>query len=226
MPTRELIGAAGFESPDRRRLGAQAWLLPGFALVHVQDLVAALDAILVRAPFRHMVTPGGLTMSVALSNCGDLGWTSDRRGYRYRAQDPESGQGWPPMPDVFLRLAKEAAAQAGFPGFVPDACLINRYLPGARLSLHQDRDERDFEAPIVSVSLGMPAVFLFGGHRRSDRPQRLWLEHGDVVAWGGVDRLRFHGVMPLKPAQASLFDGARHRLLAGQRINLTLRKAG
>lgn len=224
--TRDAADAARAPFPDRHRIGPHAWLLQGLALSHAQDLVAALEAVLAHAPFRHMVTPGGLTMSVALTNCGDLGWTSDRRGYRYTAQDPVSGRDWPSMPDVFLRLAQEAAALAGFPGFAPDACLVNRYLPGARLSLHQDRDERDFGFPIVSVSLGMPAVFLFGGALRSERPVRVPLEHGDVVVWGGRDRLRFHGVMPLKKAAASLFDVPRHPLLAGRRINLTLRKAG
>lgn len=165
-----------------------------------------------------MVTPGGFEMSVALTNCGALGWTSDRRGYRYAARDPQTGQPWPPLPDCFLRLARDAAAAAGFPGFTPDACLINRYVPGARLSLHQDKDERDYGALIVSVSLGMPAVFLWGGHRRTDKTQRVPLFHGDVVVWGGPDRLRYHGVLPLKEAA--------HPLLGAQRINLTLRRAG
>jgi alkylated DNA repair protein (DNA oxidative demethylase) len=153
-----------------------------------------------------------------MTNCGALGWISDRAGYRYAACDPQGGRPWPAMPDSFLELATSAAARAGFPGFVPDACLVNRYQPGARLSLHQDRDERDFSAPIVSVSLGLPAVFLFGGERRADRPLRVTLAHGDVVVWGGPSRLRFHGVLPLE-------DG-RHRLVGRQRINLTLRHAG
>ena len=157
-------------------------------------------------------------MSVALTNCGSLGWVTDRTGYRYDAADPETGKQWPAMPAAFLRLAHDAAAHAGFDGFVPDACLVNQYLPGARLTLHQDRNERDFSAPIVSVSLGVPAVFLFGGLKRSDRPSRVPLEHGDVVVWGGPDRLRYHGVQPLK--------AAHHYLLGEQRINLTFRKAG
>ena len=165
-------------------------------------------------------------MSVALTNCGALGWTSDRHGYRYAGCDPLSSEPWPSLPASFMRLAAESAAAAGFDAFAPDACLINRYVPGARLSLHQDRDERDFAAPIVSVSLAASAVFLFGGATRSVRPARVLLEHGDVVVWGGVDRLRFHGVMPLKEAPCTLFDGERHPLLLGQRINLTFRKAG
>jgi alkylated DNA repair protein (DNA oxidative demethylase) len=169
------------------------------------------------APFRHMLTPNGRRMSVAMTNCGAVGWVSDRAGYRYDACDPESGRPWPPMPDVFGQLALQAAERAGFGAFAPDACLINRYEPGARLSLHQDRDERDFAAPIVSVSLGLPAVFLFGGLRRADTPRRVPLVHGDVVVWGGPSRLRYHGVLPLE-------DG-HHPLMGGYRINLTFRKA-
>lgn len=199
------------------RIGPEAWVLRGFALPRVPTLLPALDAILAQAPFRHMVTPGGFTMSVALSNCGSFGWISDRRGYRYGLQDPETGRDWPAMPAVFLELAQDAARQAGFPDFVPDACLINRYLPGTRLSLHQDRNERDFSAPIVSVSLGIPAVFQFGGNERSDKTRRVPLQHGDVAVWGGVDRLRFHGVLPLK--------AATHPLLGEKRINFTFRKA-
>jgi alkylated DNA repair protein (DNA oxidative demethylase) len=165
-----------------------------------------------------MVTPGGFVMSVAITNCGALGWTTDARGYRYTTDDPQSGRPWPDMPDAFSRLARQAAETAGFDGFAPDACLINRYEPGARLSLHQDKDERDHSAPIVSVSLGMDATFLFGGHQRSDRPARFPLRHGDVVVWGAEDRLRYHGVLPLKDQP--------HPELGSQRINLTFRKAG
>lgn len=202
----------------RDNLGEQAYILRGFALPYVPELLPALDSIQQASPFRHMVTPGGYVMSVALTNCGALGWTSDRRGYRYAALDPESGQAWPALPDAFLRLATTAAAEAGFDQFVPDACLINRYVPGTRLSLHQDKNENDFRAPIVSVSLGIPAMFLFGGHERSDKAQRVPLFHGDVAVWGGVDRLRYHGVMPLKEET--------HPLLGAQRINITFRKAG
>jgi alkylated DNA repair protein (DNA oxidative demethylase) len=165
-----------------------------------------------------MLTPGGFTMSVALTNCGQLGWTTDRHGYRYTSLDPQTGQPWPSMPDAFLELARAASRTTGFKGFAPDACLLNRYLPGARMSLHQDKDERDLGAPIVSVSLGIPAVFQFGGNERSDKPVRVPLFHGDVVVWGGVDRLRYHGIMPIKEE--------RHPLLGEQRINLTFRQAG
>ncbi|WP_416820820.1 DNA oxidative demethylase AlkB [Delftia tsuruhatensis] len=199
-------------------IGPQSVVLRGHALPRAAPLLAAVDGVMAQAPLRHLVTPGGFTMSVAMTNCGALGWTSDRRGYRYSAIDPVSGQSWPAMPAVFAQLAGEAAAAAGFEGFAPDACLINQYLPGSRLSLHQDRDERDLDAPIVSVSLGMPATFLFGGLARADKTARVLLRHGDVVVWGGVDRLRHHGVLPLKDQP--------HPLLGGRRINLTFRKAG
>ena len=144
-----------------------------------------------------MQTPGGHQMSVAMTNCGGFGWVTDRSGYRYDAVDPESGKPWPAMPPIFRAMAEQAADHAGFTGFAPDACLINRYEPGARMSLHQDRDEQNFGQPIVSVSLGLPAIFLFGGLKRSDRPQRYRLTHGDVVVWGGPSRLFFHGIAPI-----------------------------
>jgi alkylated DNA repair protein (DNA oxidative demethylase) len=200
------------------RLGDGTFLLRGCALPAEAEILRDLGDITARAPFRHMVTPGGFRMSVAMTNCGALGWVTDRSGYRYDRRDPESGQIWPRMPDSFLQLARDAAARAGFTGFVPDACLINRYQPGARLSLHQDRNEKDMDQPIVSVSLGIPARFLFGGLERSDRAMKLELLHGDVLVWGGPDRLRYHGVMPLKDAV--------HPLLGRCRINLTFRKAG
>lgn len=201
----------------RDRLGPASVVLRGFAVPQERELMAAVGAITRVAPFRHMVTPGGFRMSVAMTNCGSVGWVTDRTGYRYDALDPETGRPWPPMPDVFAQLASRAAQAAGFPGFTPDACLMNRYDPGARLSLHQDRDERDFEQPIVSVSLGLPATFLFGGLERSDQQQRVPLEHGDVVVWGGPDRLRYHGV-------ARLRDGS-HPLVGAHRLNLTFRRA-
>ncbi len=211
---------AATPAPARRDepLCEGAMVLRGFALASEAVLLQALDAITAQAPFRHLVTPGGLRMSVAMTNAGPLGWVSDRRGYRYDPIDPDSGRPWPPMPAVFLQLADAAAAHVGFTGFVPDACLLNRYEAGARLSLHQDRDERDLGQPIVSVSLGIPAVFLFGGLQRADRPQRVPLAHGDVVVWGGPARLRYHGVLPLKPNH--------HPLLGETRINLTFRRAG
>jgi alkylated DNA repair protein (DNA oxidative demethylase) len=216
--TAPLFEAAVAPQPPELRLCEGAVLLRGFALTHERALLEALDDVIRAAPWRHMVTPGGLRMSVAMSNCGALGWISDRRGYRYSPADPESGKPWPAMPQAFAQLARDAAARAGFEHFAPDACLINRYEPGAKLSLHQDRDERDFEQPIVSVSLGLPAVFLFGGLRRNGRPMRVPLGHGDVVAWGGPARMRYHGVLPLK-------DGV-HPVLGACRVNLTFRKAG
>jgi len=191
-------------------------LLRGFACPVEADLIAALRAIVVQSPFRHMMTPGGHQMSVAMTNCGSFGWVTDRTGYRYDANDPEAGKPWPAMPPAFRELARRAASQAGFAGFAPDACLINRYQPGARMSLHQDKDELDLGAPIVSVSLGLPAIFLFGGLKRSDKPSRFRLQHGDIAVWGGPARLAFHGVAPLA-------DG-EHALLGRQRINLTFRK--
>ncbi|MBN8873270.1 MAG: DNA oxidative demethylase AlkB [Rhodospirillales bacterium] len=201
--------------PSRLPLGDGAVLLRGFA--DAAALLPLVQEVAAAAPFRHLVTPGGHTMSVAMTNCGQLGWVSDRRGYRYAPQDPETGRPWPPMPAAFRALAESAAAAGGFPDFAPDACLVNRYQPGARLTLHQDRDEGDLGAPIVSVSIGLPAVFLWGGLRRADRPRRLRLESGDVVVWGGPSRLVFHGVDKLP-------DGD-HPLTAGYRFNLTFRRA-
>ncbi len=199
-------------------LGPGAALLRGFALPVAPVLREGVLALARIAPWRHMETPGGRAMSVATTSCGRLGWVSDRLGYRYAPLDPESGRAWPAMPDAFRRLAREAAAHAGFPDFEPDSCLVNRYAPGARLSLHQDRDEQDLQAPIVSVSLGLPAVFLWGGLARTGPVERVPLQHGDVVVWGGPDRLRFHGVQPVK-------DGM-HQQWGAERVNLTFRKAG
>jgi alkylated DNA repair protein (DNA oxidative demethylase) len=184
-----------------REIAPGAMLLGGFALARAEALLAAIADVARRAPFRHMVTPGGWSMSVAMTNCGAWGWVTDRSGYRYDARDPETGQPWPAMPALFTSLAAEAAARAGFAGFVPDACLVNRYAPGSKLSLHQDRDEQDYGHPIVSLSLGLPATFLFGGTRRAERPRRVRLEHGDVVVWGGPARLFFHGVDTLRRAR-------------------------
>ncbi|MCY0388519.1 DNA oxidative demethylase AlkB [Robbsia sp. Bb-Pol-6] len=218
MTTADLFESMASPLPPVEAIGPASYLLRGFALSHADGLIGALHDIAAAAPFRRMRTPGGATMSVALTNCGMLGWVSDRHGYRYERIDPRTGRAWPPLPDAFSQLAREAAVQAGFDAFAPDACLINRYLPGTKMSLHQDRDERDFSAPIVSVSLGIPAVFQFGGMARGDKALRVPVFHGDVVVWGGVDRLRFHGVLPLKTA--------RHATLGEQRINLTFRKAG
>jgi alkylated DNA repair protein (DNA oxidative demethylase) len=215
--TADLFDAVADISLSREAMAVGAVLLRGFAGRFESDLIAALREIIKQAPFRHMSTPGGHQMSVAMTNCGTAGWVTDRTGYRYDGIDPDSGEKWPAMPDAFRKLAGEAAAEAGFAGFSPDACLINRYEPGARMSLHQDRDEQDFGAPIVSVSLGIPAIFLFGGLKRSDKPRRFRLTHGDVVVWGGPSRLFFHGVAPLA-------DG-EHAIMGRQRINLTFRKA-
>ncbi|TDF86172.1 DNA oxidative demethylase AlkB [Pseudomonas sp. H9] len=218
MMQTELDLFAPHDPPQPYRVGTQAMVLPGFALPQVQALLPMLREVIAQAPFRHMYTPGGLKMAVALTNCGALGWVSDRQGYRYSGIDPLTQRPWPVIPEALVLLANHAASLAGFSDFQPDACLVNCYRPGTRLSLHQDRDERDFSQPIVSVSLGLPAVFLFGGHTRNASTQRIPLHHGDVLVWGGEDRLRFHGVLPLKPGV--------HPQMGELRINLTLRKAG
>jgi DNA oxidative demethylase len=203
---------------ERVTLDPGAVLLRGFALPGIEQLLEDVRCVMERAPLRHMITPGGFRMSVGMTNCGPLGWVSDVRGYRYSAVDPETATAWPALPASFRELAVAAAEQAGSTGFAPNACLVNRYEPGARLSLHQDKDEQDFSAPIVSVSLGLPAVFLWGGAKRADRAVRVPLAHGDVVVWGGPARLRYHGVLALK-------DG-EHPLLGRARVNLTFRRAG
>jgi alkylated DNA repair protein (DNA oxidative demethylase) len=215
--TADLFERLSDARPSQESMAEGAVLLHGFAKPFEADLIADISDVVGQAPFRHMVTPGGHQMSVAMTNCGCYGWVTDRTGYRYDADDPESGKPWPAMPTSFCQLARQAAREAGFDQFSPDACLVNRYEPGAKMSLHQDKDEDDFGAPIVSVSLGLPAVFLFGGLKRSDKPQRFRLAHGDVVVWGGPARLNFHGVAPLA-------DG-EHGLMGRQRIYLTFRKA-
>jgi alkylated DNA repair protein (DNA oxidative demethylase) len=215
--TKDLFAGTAPDS-THERLAPGAWLLRGFALGKASEILAAAEAIEAAAPFRHLVTPGGFRMSVAMTNCGSLGWVSDRRGYRYDSRDPLSGQPWPSMPPLFLELARSAALASGFAGFEPDACLLNRYEPGARLTLHQDKDESDFSAPIVSVSLGVPAIFLFGGDARADKQRRVPLQHGDVVVWGGPSRRRYHGVRALQDDY--------HVSLGSRRLNLTFRRAG
>jgi alkylated DNA repair protein (DNA oxidative demethylase) len=215
------IGLGLMDSPapsEPQALCAGACVLRGFALEAMPRLLTAIDGVIERAPLRHMITPGGFRMSVAMTNCGALGWVSDRRGYRYTGIDPQSGAPWPQMPDVFRVLARAAGERAGFAGFAPDACLINRYEPGARLTLHQDRDERDFRHPIVSVSIGLPATFQFGGIKRSERTRRVPLRHGDVVVWGGPARLYHHGVLPL--------EAGVHEVAGAARLNLTFRHSG
>lgn len=203
--------------PETVRLGHEAVILRGFAVDRAASLLDAIRTVSAASPFRHLVTRGGWKMSVAMTNCGELGWVSDRSGYRYDGIDPETGRTWPAMPAVFRNLAVAAAAAAGFPGYTPDACLINEYRPGARLSLHQDRDESDSISPIVSVSLGVTATFLWGGPLRTDRPRRIPVEHGDVVVWGGVDRMTFHGIAELPQGH--------HPLTGDRRYNLTFRVA-
>ncbi|MEL4071822.1 DNA oxidative demethylase AlkB [Ochrobactrum sp. GPK 3] len=198
-------------------LAPGAVLLHGFALPDEDAILKSVAEVSAAAPFRHMVTPGGYRMSVAMTNCGQAGWVTDKSGYRYSAEDPETGKPWPAMPESFRNLAENAAQQAGYDNFSPDACLINRYEPGAKLSLHQDKDERDFTNPIVSVSLGLPATFQFGGLKRNDPITKYALHHGDVVVWGGPSRLYHHGILALK-------DG-EHDKLGRVRLNLTFRKA-
>lgn len=210
---RDLFGVEDMQ-PD---LPEGAMLLRGFALSEFVDLDREIKSILERAPFRNMKTPRGHTMSVAMTNCGDLGWVSDKSGYRYVSTDPQTKRPWPQMPRVFETLALGAATKAKYPLFAPDACLINQYFPGTKLSLHQDKDEADFSQPIVSVSLGLPAVFQFGGKTRRDPIQLIKMNHGDVFIWGGVSRLNFHGIRTIK-------EGL-HEGLGAQRINLTFRKA-
>lgn len=212
----DLFETIGDARAPREVIADGAVLLRGFVRPSEAELIPALRVIVKQAPFRHLITPGGHRMSVAMTNCGSVGWVSDVSGYRYDPIDPDTGQNWPAMPEVLRRLAAGAAAEAGFNGFAPEACLINRYVPGAKLSLHQDKDELDYGAPIVSISLGLPAIFLFGGLKRSDTPRRYRLEHGDVAVWGGPSRLFYHGV-------AALADG-EHSVLGRQRINLTFRK--
>lgn len=205
-------------SPQAPRvLAPGAWLLPGAALEQAQSLFRLIGEIAAAAPFRHMRTPGGAQMSVAMTGCGDRSWVTDGKGYRYSPTDPQTGAPWPSLPHLFHDVASRAAAEAGFAGFSPDSCLINRYAPGTRMGLHQDRDEHDFTQPIVSISLGLPAMFLFGGPRRADPVQRIGLNHGDILVWGGPARLFHHGIGPVR-------DG-EHPLTGPFRFNLTLRRA-
>lgn len=215
--TADLFARRGTSGSLQESLLPGAMLLRAFAASQESALLTALQEVAAGSPFRRMTTPGGYRMSVAMTNCGERGWITDETGYRYDALDPQTATCWPALPPVFREVATAAATTAGFADFAPDACLISRYEPGARLSLHQDKDEIDLESPIVSISLGLPVVFLFGGHRRSDRPLRVPLAHGDVVVWGGPARLRFHGVSPLR-------DG-HHPMLGASRVNLSLRKA-
>ena len=214
--TADLFDSVAEAQPSREEIADGAVLLRGFVRPIESELIEAVRAIVAQSPFRRMTTPGGHLMSVAMTNCGERGWITDHTGYRYDPIDPRTGAPWPAMPQVLRDLARRAAEQGGFQSFAPDACLVNRYEPGTRLSLHQDKDELDFSAPIVSVSLGLPATFLFGGLARADKPRRFRLVHGDVVVWGGPSRLAFHGVAPLAEGE--------HPLLGRIRINLTFRR--
>jgi DNA oxidative demethylase len=214
--TADLFACLPHGRAAREEMAEGAVLLRGFVGEVEDELIGALRGIVAAAPFRRMLTPGGHQMSVAMTNCGSAGWVTDRTGYRYSPEDPETGKPWPAMPLLLRELAFCAAEQAGFAGFASDVCLINRYVPGAKMSLHQDKDELDFCAPIVSVSLGLPAIFMFGGSKRSDKPRRFRLEHGDVAVWGGPSRLFFHGVAPLAEGN--------HAVMGPQRLNLTFRK--
>ena len=213
----ELFDSDALQAASVEQLEPGAFVLRAFAVEQAAALLKAVELVARSAPLRHMTTPRGWRMSVAMTNCGDAGWLSDRSGYRYDAIDPETNRPWPTMPGIFLTLVTRAASAAGFTGFVPNACLINRYEPGTRLTLHQDRDEQDFAAPIVSVSLGVPATFLWGGAARAHRPRRVRLDHGDVVVWGGPARLNFHGIDTLREGH--------HALTGHARFNLTLRRA-
>jgi DNA oxidative demethylase len=214
--TADLFDSVAEAQPSREEIADGAVLLRGFVKSIESELIDAVRAIVAQSPFRRMTTPGGHLMSVAMTNCGERGWITDHTGYRYDPIDPRTGAPWPAMPAVLRELARRAAEQGGFEGFAPDACLVNRYEPGTRLSLHQDKDELDYSAPIVSVSLGLPATFLFGGLARADKPRRYRLVHGDVVVWGGPSRLAYHGVAPLAEGE--------HGLLGRKRINLTFRR--
>ena len=214
--TADLFDSVAEAQPSREEIADGAVLLRGFVRPIESELIEAVRAIVAQSPFRRMTTPGGYQMSVAMTNCGERGWITDHTGYRYDPIDPKTGTPWPAMPPVFHDLARPAAEQDGFAGFALDACLVNRYEPGTRLSLHQDKDELDYSAPIVSASLGLPATFLFGGLARSDKPRRFRLVHGDVVVWGGPSRLAYHGVAPLTEGE--------HALLGRIRINLTFRR--
>lgn len=210
-------------TPDCQEIVKDTFLLTGFALKNEAEILLDLAAIITHSPLRYMMTPMGFAMSAAMTNCGDLGWVADKKGYRYDALDPNTGKPWQPIPDSFLTLASQAAKYVGFTNFMPDACLINQYKIGASMGLHQDKDEQDFSQPIVSVSLGMPAVFQFGGLKRSDKPIKIPLKHGDIIVWGGESRLKFHGIMPLK---ATTIQTNSPAVLGAYRFNLTFRKAG
>jgi DNA oxidative demethylase len=199
-------------------LAPGAVLMRAFGRADDVDILQAVESVIAQAPLRHLQTPGGYTMSIQTTRCGSMGWVSEPGGYRYAPSNPSTRAPWPAMPQCLLDFAVRAATEAGYPDFVPDSCMINQYLPGNKLGLHQDRDERDLRAPVVSLSLGLPAIFLFGGLQRTGKTQRYRLAHGDVVVWGGPSRLAFHGVLPVA-------DGD-HALVGRRRVNVTFRKVG
>ncbi len=215
--TPDLFGRADCMAPWNETVTEGVVHLHHYALAKERELAAAIKSVIHVSPLRHMVTPGGFRMSVSTSSCGQAGWITDGAGYRYSSRDPLTGKAWPEMPALFMQLAQSAANEAGYPDFLPDSCLINRYRPGTKMSLHQDKDERNLGQPIVSISLGLPAIFQFGGDERSDKTQRIALMHGDVFVWGGVSRLKYHGILPLK-------EGS-HPIFGANRFNLTFRRA-
>ncbi|GGC10653.1 alpha-ketoglutarate-dependent dioxygenase AlkB [Marinobacterium zhoushanense] len=207
-----------FDDQERIAIADSAWLFRGYARAQASEIVEAVRSVLRQAPLRQMQVPGGHWMSVRTSSCGDKGWVSDSRGYRYACEDPLTGRAWPAIPPLLLELAVSGAARAGFAAFEPDACLINCYQPGAKMGLHQDRDEKDLDAPIVSLSFGLPATFMFGGLTRRGSVKRFPLLHGDMLVWGGPSRMVYHGVAPLQAGE--------HPMLGAWRVNLTFRRAG
>ncbi|THJ30850.1 DNA oxidative demethylase AlkB [Lampropedia aestuarii] len=207
------------DSPEEQRvaLGPQAVVLRQKASPLAAELVARIEDVLQHSPLYQMATPGGKPLSVRTTSCGTHGWSSDPTGYSYVRHHPLTDQAWPEIPAAWSALATEAAQEAGFAQFAPDTCLINQYGLDSKMALHQDRSEQDLRQPVVSISLGMSALFLWGGMQRSDKPAHVLLHHGDMVVWGGVDRLRFHGIKHL--------TGAPHPQLGAMRYNLTLRRA-
>lgn len=185
--------------------------------VDTNPLMVQVERITKVSPFRKMMTPNGHYTGVALTNCGDFGWTSDRNEYRYSSSDPLNNQPWLAIPESFKALAKNAAHVAGFKDFEPDACLINQYLIGTKLGSHQDKNEKDFSQPIVSVSIGLSAVFQIFGNQRAGQAINYRLYDGDVVVWGNSARLCYHGVRTLSAAELDP--------TCQQRINITFRKS-
>jgi len=206
-----------FPDIDTTEIAPGALLFRAAAETMAAELLDDIHGIVAGSPLRTVMTPMGKPMSVEMTNCGAVGWVSDRRGYRYEPLDPLTGEPWPPMPSSFRELAGSVAKRAGYRRFDPDACLVNKYSPGSKMGLHQDRDEPDVSQPIVSVSLGLPITFKFGGSRRSDRTISMTLHHGDVVVFGGPARLAFHGVGTLRRGS--------HGLTGECRYNLTFRVA-